>query len=46
MNTPRRRRMFNALGSGVALLVLLAVFFAYVQPDFMVILANQVWACF
>ena len=26
--------------------VLLAVFFLYTQPDFMVLLANQVWACF
>lgn len=46
MNTPRNRRMFSALGFGLALLVLLAVFSAYVQPDFMVTLANQVWACF
>lgn len=25
---------------------LLAVFFLYTQPDFLVQLANQVWACF
>ncbi len=31
---------------GVALLVLLAVFALYLQPDFMVTLAQQVWACF
>lgn len=29
-----------------ALLVLLAVFALYLQPDFMVTLAQQVWACF
>ncbi len=46
MNTPRNRRIFSVLGFGLALLVLLAVFSAYVQPDFMVTLANQVWACF
>lgn len=27
-------------------LILLAVFFLYTQPDFLVQLANQVWACF
>jgi hypothetical protein len=27
-------------------LVLLAVFFLYTRPDFLVQLANQVWACF
>ncbi|MDZ7921243.1 hypothetical protein [Rhodoferax sp.] len=26
--------------------VLLAVFYLYTQPDFLVQLANQVWACF
>jgi hypothetical protein len=30
----------------VALLALLAVYTAYLQPDFMVALANEVWACF
>lgn len=28
------------------LLVLAAVFFAYTRPDFMVTVANQIWACF
>lgn len=28
------------------LLILLAVFALYTQPDFMVMLADQVWACF
>lgn len=27
-------------------LALLAAFAAYTDPDFMVLLANQVWACF
>ena len=31
---------------GVALVILLAVFALYLQPDFMVTLAQQVWACF
>ena len=26
--------------------ILLGVFFLYTQPDFLVQLANQVWACF
>ena len=29
-----------------AILALLAVFALYTQPDFMVLLANQVWSCF
>jgi hypothetical protein len=28
------------------LLALAAVFAAYTRPDFMLMLANQVWACF
>ena len=31
---------------GAALLVLLGVFALYLQPEFMVTLAQQVWACF
>jgi hypothetical protein len=27
-------------------LVLVAVFFLYTQPDFLVQMANQIWACF
>ncbi|MGD9772775.1 hypothetical protein [Diaphorobacter sp.] len=34
------------LGAATALLVLLAVFMLYLQPDFMLTLADQVWACF
>ncbi len=29
-----------------ALCVLLAVFSLYTRPDFLVTLANQIWACF
>ena len=32
-----------ALAAGV---VLAAVFAAYLQPDFLVLLANQIWLCF
>lgn len=31
---------------GAAVCVLLAVFALYTRPDFLVTLANQVWACF
>jgi hypothetical protein len=34
------------LGWGVSVLVLLGVFALYTRPDFLVTLANQVWACF
>ncbi|MDO8769057.1 MAG: hypothetical protein Q7K57_10190 [Burkholderiaceae bacterium] len=27
-------------------LILLAVFTMYLQPDFLVLLANQIWLCF
>lgn len=30
----------------VALVVLVGVFLMYTQPDFIVQMANQVWACF
>ncbi len=30
----------------VALLLLAAVFVAYTRPEFMLTLANQIWACF
>lgn len=30
----------------IALLALAGVFYLYTQPDFLVQLANQVWACF
>jgi hypothetical protein len=34
------------LGYSAAMLALLAVFALYTRPDFLVTLANQVWACF
>jgi hypothetical protein len=39
---PPARLAFGA----IALLVLVGVFYLYTQPDFLVQLANQVWACF
>jgi hypothetical protein len=41
MSTPRKVMLYAA-----ALLASLAVFGLYTQPDFMVMMANQVWACF
>lgn len=41
-----RRRCLVRLAGAAALLVLLAVFALYTQPEFMVMLADQVWACF
>lgn len=41
--SPRLRRL--ALWSGAAAL-LSAVFALYLRPDFVVSLANQIWACF
>ena len=40
---PRIRKL---LAYGAALAVLLAVFALYMRPDFLVTLAEQVWACF
>ena len=34
------------LAYAAALTLLLAVFALYTRPDFLVTLANQVWACF
>jgi hypothetical protein len=42
---PRQRLMQAAAWSG-ATTALLGVFALYTQPDFLVVLANQVWACF
>jgi len=36
----------HLLGWALALLLLLGVFALYLQPDFMVQLAQQVWTCF
>ncbi len=40
------RRGWQALGLAAALLALLAVFTAYLDPQLMADLANRVWACF
>jgi len=34
------------LAWGAVVLVLLAVFMLYTRPDFLVTLADQLWACF
>ena len=36
----------KALAWALALLALLAVFALYAQPDFLIMLADQLWACF
>ncbi len=41
MNLPRKVLIYSA-----AVLSCLAVFGLYVQPEFMVMLAGQIWACF
>jgi hypothetical protein len=38
--------MIKALVFGAVVCALLAVFSLYTQPDFMLILANEVWSCF
>ncbi|MCB1973730.1 MAG: hypothetical protein KDE65_04370 [Burkholderiaceae bacterium] len=44
--TPAQRKRRRWLAWVLALLALLAVFALYGQPGFMVMLADQVWACF
>jgi len=34
------------LAYGIAVLLLLAVFSFYTRPDFLLTLANEIWACF
>lgn len=36
----------RTLAWALALLVLLAVFVLYAQPGFLIMLADQLWACF
>jgi uncharacterized RDD family membrane protein YckC len=44
---PPAHRLWPRLASGlVMLLVLLAVFALYTRPDFLVHMADQLWACF
>jgi len=47
-STPPRHlsRPARLLGWVAAVLILLAVFALYTAPGFMVMLADQVWACF
>lgn len=42
----RRKLLPSLLCHAVALALLLLVFSLYLQPEFMVTLAQQVWACF
>lgn len=44
--TPHRPRALRWLGGAVAVLLCLAVFGLYTVPEFMVMLADQMWACF
>lgn len=41
-----RLRALRWLGVAVAVLLCLAVFGLYTAPEFMVMLADQMWACF
>jgi hypothetical protein len=41
-----RQRLTRISAWLAASTVLLGVFALYTQPDFLVVLANQVWACF
>ena len=42
----KRQRLARISAWLAASAVLLGVFALYIQPDFLVVLANQVWACF
>lgn len=41
-----KTRLRQALMGATAVAVLLAVFALYTRPDFLVTLADQIWACF
>ena len=41
-----KKNLRQLLAWTLALAVLLAVFALYTQPDFLVTLADQIWACF
>jgi hypothetical protein len=41
-----RQRLIQTAAWFAATAALLGVFALYVQPDFLVVLADQVWACF
>jgi hypothetical protein len=44
--TMRRNMLPRLLAYTVALILLLLVFSLYLQPEFMVTMAQQLWACF
>jgi len=46
MTPPSKAMAHRVAGYGLALAALVGVFLLYLQPDFMVTLAQQVWACF
>ena len=47
MAGPRlRHRVLRGLGLALTALVLAAVFRLYTDPEFMRVMADQVWACF
>lgn len=46
MTSSIRKNWLRWLAWPAILLILLAVFALYTQPDFMVMVADQVWACF
>jgi hypothetical protein len=41
-----RQRLMHITALLAATAALLGVFALYTQPDFLVVLSNQVWACF
>jgi hypothetical protein len=45
-STDHPPRILRALGWAVAVLACLAVFGMYTVPDFIVMLADQMWSCF
>lgn len=40
------RRLHRLAAGGLLLAVLAGIFYLYTQPDFLVQMANQLWACF
>ena len=40
------KRWSTWVSTGLAVAVLLAVFSLYTRPDFLLIMANQLWLCF
>ena len=41
-----RQRLLTGLGWTLVALVLAAVFDGYTDPEFMLLMADQMWACF